>query len=278
MPLLTRVAAPRATVPVHSLIRAAVTTLDDEPGWERGLTYAPESPGGYRAFAACTDADYDDEGAGPTPVVAYWPWDLQVVHPCHSTFGLDEEQLDAELTRAVDATESYAIARELWQGDLTRAAATAGDVDAPNLSLVDGPTVLNGGAPAPPKLALALLEEALGDALRGQQAYLHASRRGQPFVPDTSREGNLLTNFNRCFDEIGYVQTGDVPGRKEPGTGETNYRNIFKHLYDKGYKGIVGMEHGNSKPGKEGVMAVIQSYRDADNFPIGKAPPTTAAR
>ncbi len=218
MPLLTRVAAPRATVPVHSLIRAAVTTLDDEPGWERGLTYAPESPGGYRAFAACTDADYDDEGAGPTPAVAYWPWDLQVVHPCHSTFGLDEEQLDAELGRAVDATESYAIARELWQGDLTRAAAAAGDVDDPNLSLVDGPTVLAAGAPQPPKVALGLIQAAAGRALRGQQVYLHAAPEVEPFL-DVTREGNLLTTKrgNLLVSDAGYPNT--APGGTDAAAG-----------------------------------------------------------
>ena len=79
-------------------------------------------------------------------------------------------------------------------------------------------------------------------------------------------EGHLIYNFDRCFDEIGYVQTGDVPGRKEPGTGEVNYRNVFKFMYDRGYTGLLGMEHGKSLPGKEGELALIKSYRDADNF------------
>jgi hydroxypyruvate isomerase len=79
-------------------------------------------------------------------------------------------------------------------------------------------------------------------------------------------EGNMIPNMNRAWDEIGYFQIGDNPGRKEPGTGEVNYKNIFKHLYDKGYKGILGMEHGNAKPGKEGELALIKAYRDADDF------------
>jgi hydroxypyruvate isomerase len=45
-----------------------------------------------------------------------------------------------------------------------------------------------------------------------------------------------------------------------------NYKNIFKHIYDKGYKGVMGMEHGTSKPGKEGEAALVKAYRDADNF------------
>jgi hydroxypyruvate isomerase len=59
---------------------------------------------------------------------------------------------------------------------------------------------------------------------------------------------------------------GDNPGRNEPTTGEINYRNVFKHIYDKGYKGALGMEHGNSVDGKEGEQAVIDAYRFCDNF------------
>jgi hydroxypyruvate isomerase len=80
-------------------------------------------------------------------------------------------------------------------------------------------------------------------------------------------EGHLIYNFDKCFDEVGYIQTGDTPGRKEPGTGETNYRNVFKFIYEKGYNGLIGMEHGLSIEGKPGELALIQAYRDADNFP-----------
>ena len=79
-------------------------------------------------------------------------------------------------------------------------------------------------------------------------------------------EGNLIANIDRCWDEIAYIQIGDNPGRKEPGTGEINYRNIFRHVHSKGYKGIMGMEHGIAGPGKEGELALIKAYREADNF------------
>lgn len=79
-------------------------------------------------------------------------------------------------------------------------------------------------------------------------------------------EGNLINNINACWEEIAYVQIGDNPGRKEPTTGEINYKNIFKLLYDKGYKGVMGMEHGNAKEGKEGELALIKAYRESDNF------------
>ncbi len=78
--------------------------------------------------------------------------------------------------------------------------------------------------------------------------------------------GNLIPNIDRSWSEIAYLQIGDNPGRNEPGTGEVNYHNIFKHLHARGYTGVLGMEHGNSIKGKEGEQAVIKAYRDADNF------------
>ena len=79
-------------------------------------------------------------------------------------------------------------------------------------------------------------------------------------------EGNIIDNIDKVWNETGYFQIGDNPGRNEPGTGEMNYRNIFKHIHSKGYKGVLGMEHGNVKPGKEGELALIKAYRDADDF------------
>jgi len=79
-------------------------------------------------------------------------------------------------------------------------------------------------------------------------------------------EGNLIPNIDMAWEEIAYFQIGDNPGRKEPTTGEINYKNIFRHICDKGFKGVVGMEHGNSRPGKEGEMAVIEAYRACDDF------------
>lgn len=77
-------------------------------------------------------------------------------------------------------------------------------------------------------------------------------------------EGNLIANMDKCWDEIAYLQIGDNPGRKEPTTGEVNYQTIFRHLKQKGYSGVLGMEHGNSKPGKEGELALIDAYRKSD--------------
>lgn len=79
-------------------------------------------------------------------------------------------------------------------------------------------------------------------------------------------EGNLIHLMNLCWSEIAYIQVGDNPGRKEPTTGEINFKNVFKWLKEKGYKGVVGMEHGMSKSGVEGERALVNAYREVDNF------------
>ena len=80
------------------------------------------------------------------------------------------------------------------------------------------------------------------------------------------QEGNLIPNIEASWNEIGYFQIGDNPGRNEPTTGEINYKNIFKYIHSKGFNGILGMEHGNSQPNKEGEQAVIDAYLEVDSF------------
>ncbi len=80
------------------------------------------------------------------------------------------------------------------------------------------------------------------------------------------QEGNLIPNIDASWDEIAYFQIGDNPGRNEPTTGEINYKNVFKFIHEKGFKGILGMEHGNSIKGAKGEQAVIDAYKASDSF------------
>ena len=79
-------------------------------------------------------------------------------------------------------------------------------------------------------------------------------------------EGNLIPNIDMAWDEIAYFQAGDNPGRKEPTTGEINYRNVFGHIHGKGFTGVVGMEHGISGKGEDGERRLIEAYREVDAF------------
>ncbi len=79
-------------------------------------------------------------------------------------------------------------------------------------------------------------------------------------------EGNLIPNMDAAWDQIAAFHLGDNPGRNEPTTGEINYRNVFRFIHGKGYQGVLGMEHGQSRPGREGERAVIDAYRACDSF------------
>jgi sugar phosphate isomerase/epimerase len=78
--------------------------------------------------------------------------------------------------------------------------------------------------------------------------------------------GNLMPNTDLAWEETAYFQVGDNPGRKEPTTGKANFTNVFRHIHEKGYAGIICMEHGNSRPGKEGELALREAYAAVDNF------------
>ena len=103
------------------------------------------------------------------------------------------------------------------------------------------------------------------------QAYAMAKAVGSPGVKILCdiyhvqiEEGNLIPTIDYAWDEIAYFQVGDTPGRKEPGTGEINYKNVLQHIYDKGYRGFLGMEHGLKNPGKEGALTAYEAYREVD--------------
>lgn len=81
-------------------------------------------------------------------------------------------------------------------------------------------------------------------------------------------EGNVIKNMELTWSEIGYIQIGDNPGRKEPTTGEINYKNVFKFIYEKKFDGILGMEHGIAGQGADGEKRLIEAYREVDSFEI----------
>lgn len=79
-------------------------------------------------------------------------------------------------------------------------------------------------------------------------------------------EGNLIPNIDMAWESIAAFHIGDNPGRNEPTTGEINYKNVFKHIYSKGYDGVLCCEHGRSIKGIEGEQAFIKAYREVDSF------------
>ena len=56
-------------------------------------------------------------------------------------------------------------------------------------------------------------------------------------------EGELANTLKANLSLIGHVQLADNPGRGEPGSGEINYRYLFKWLEEIGYRGWIGCEY-----------------------------------
>ncbi|MCL4191858.1 MAG: TIM barrel protein [Thermoguttaceae bacterium] len=69
-------------------------------------------------------------------------------------------------------------------------------------------------------------------------------------------EGNLINNIKKYIGEIGHFHFADNPGRHEPGTGEINYKNVFRAIYETGYRDIVACEFGKQKPTEE-VLEIL---------------------
>jgi hydroxypyruvate isomerase len=142
--------------------------------------------------------------------------------------------------------------------------------------------VLKAGADVFAKQNLTMVLEPLSDTpdlfLRNSdQTYMICRAVGSPackilfdMYHMQRNEGHIIPNINHAWEEIGYFQIGDVPGRKEPTTGEMNYKNIFKHIYEKsktsGREFVLGMEHGNFFEGKDGEQKVIEAYVWSDAF------------
>jgi hydroxypyruvate isomerase len=71
-------------------------------------------------------------------------------------------------------------------------------------------------------------------------------------------EGNLIENIRMNIDRIGHFHVGDVPGRHEPGTGEINYRNVFKAIFELGdrFQGSVALEYSPLAPLEQDLAAM----------------------
>jgi CBS domain-containing protein len=184
------------------VVSAAPAPADEGNDWVRGLSYQPETCGGYTTVGACTNTDRGRvQREDPTPV-DYVPWVVEVSDACTTMGGPADE---ARLRRRLEQRTSYAIARELWTGE------QAADDGSPNLSLAGAPTsdapvtVLNDGTALSPKRAVGVMLQALGDCLHGQRGMIHVPSLAAPFIP-AERSGQLLTD--KATDHLIVVDAG----------------------------------------------------------------------
>jgi hydroxypyruvate isomerase len=69
-------------------------------------------------------------------------------------------------------------------------------------------------------------------------------------------EGDLCGRLHDGFDQLGYAQLADHPGRHEPGTGEIHYPRVLRALHELGYRGFVGVECTPSVPEERAARAL----------------------
>ncbi|MGK6329462.1 TIM barrel protein, partial [Erwinia sp. DT-104] len=71
-------------------------------------------------------------------------------------------------------------------------------------------------------------------------------------------EGNLIELIRKSQKHIGEIQVADVPGRKEPGTGEINYKAVARALREIDYHGTVALEGWAS----DDSAAALEAFRE----------------
>ncbi|HMP03510.1 MAG TPA: TIM barrel protein [Gemmatales bacterium] len=106
-----------------------------------------------------------------------------------------------------------------------------------------------------------------GHSLYGSEAGVRITRQvGSQYVKvlfdlyhNQLAEGDLCGHLREGYDQLGYVQIADTPGRKEPGTGEIFYPRVLRELYELGYRGPVGLELWCSKDEATAAAAVARA-------------------
>lgn len=76
-------------------------------------------------------------------------------------------------------------------------------------------------------------------------------------------DGNLIASITENIGLIGHFHVADTPGRREPGTGEINYHNVFAAIKKAGYNRYVGLEYAPSKDAALALRETIDMLQNA---------------
>ncbi len=206
------------------------------------------------------------------PAVEFWPWrgkDLPALGRLCAELGLEIAQFTAwgfepgmnhpDNHEAVEKEigESCKVANDLGCKLMT----VVGGNDQPGMTQAEMhghiTTALKRVAPVAEQHGVTLILEPMnirvdhkGHCLYGSEAAVKICRAvGSPSVKINwdlyhmqLSEGDLCGHLRDGFDQLGYAQVADTPGRNEPGTGELNYARVLRALWDLGYRGYVGLE------------------------------------
>ncbi len=226
------------------------------------------------------------------PAIEFWPWrgkDIDALAAESRRLGIDIAQFTAWGFRPglneprnhprflQEIKESCAVAHKLECHKMT----VVGGDDVPGKSprqmhdsIIDG---LRQAAPIAEDAGVMLILEPMnirvdhqGHCLYGSPDALRICREvDSPMVKINwdlyhmqISEGDLCGRLREGFDQVGYLQVADHPGRHEPGTGEIRYNRVLREAYALGYRGYVGLE---CRPLKD-EMSAARAVASADNW------------
>jgi hydroxypyruvate isomerase len=206
------------------------------------------------------------------PAVEFWPWrgkDLDAIERVSKDTGLVISQFSAwGFTPGMNDPKNHdAFVREIEEScqvakrlDVKKMCVVGGN-DQPGMTQAEMHnniiTALKRVAPIAEKYEVMLLLEPMnirvdhkGHCLYGSPPAVRICRAvNSPMVKILwdlyhmhISEGDLCGHLKEGFDQLGYIQMADHPGRHEPGTGEIHYNRVLKQAYDLGYRYYVGLE------------------------------------
>lgn len=220
------------------------------------------------------------------PAIEFWPWrgkDLAAIAALTQELGLEVAQFTAwGFTPGLNEAKNHdrfvaeveagiAAARQLR----CRAMTVVGGNDVAGMTQAEMHAQITAGlklaAPLAERAQVMLILEPMnvrvdhkGHCLYGSEAAVRICRAvGSPMVKVNwdlyhchISEGDLCGHLREGFDQLGYVQVADHPGRTEPGTGEIHYPRVLRELHQLGYRGFVGVECRPSRPEAEAAIAL----------------------
>lgn len=223
----TAIEATPTQPPRYGLLVAAPVTIGDNGGvrWSSGVTWEPEQCGNSgRAQVECEgNTAALDNNTSPGNRTAD-PFMVYASDRC-SPFGFGARDFAARASRQLEATQSFQVAGELWDGTL-RDAADSGDDIEDNPALIDSTSDTVTSGPADPVDALACLEQGLAECSQGRRGMIHITPQVLVHLISQSAvrlEGGQYVSplGNIVVADAGY--SGDGPGGGAAGSSQWAY-------------------------------------------------------
>lgn len=225
------------------------------------------------------------------PAIEFWPWrgkDLDAIGTLCGELGLAVAQFTAwGFSPGLNEAKHH----DAFVAEIEASCAVAKKLRCEKMTVVGGNDVkgmtqaqmheqivagLRRAAPIAEREGIMLMLEPMnvrvdhkGHCLYGSEAAVRICRAvGSPMVKINwdlyhchISEGDLCGHLREGFDQLGYVQVADHPGRNEPGTGEIHYPRVLRELHTLGYRGFVGVECSPSRPEAEAALGLWAADR-----------------